>query len=273
MRPIPNRPDPLASSDPLEARVDPRTGADFAVRVYTTEIRGALEARSRDLSVGGACIATATPFAYKSVQRVRLELPEGPLELRAEGRWQSALPHDDMVMTGLAFLDPPDEAVDRLWDTVLEAGKHFARFIHTRSEIRSVGLEGAMALAQVSRFRQVPAGQALYRQGPAQPGERSIFLLDEGAVSLQVRVRGAREASLERLGGGALFGGLALVAGVDHPESALADTASRVLEIDERAFLYLARSRPWLAQRLSQAVTCSYARRLHAVLERVRDLL
>lgn len=269
----PDRPDPLASPDPLEARVDPRTGADFPIQVFSGEIRGALEARSRDLSVGGCCLATATPFAFKSIRRVRLHLPDQPLELEAEGRWQSALPHDDMVMTGVAFVRPPDEAVDRLWDAVLEVGKHFARFIHFRSEIRAIGLEGAMALAQVSRFRHVAAGQAIYRQGPARPGERSIYLVDRGAVTLQVRVRGAREATVERLGTGALFGGLALVAGVDHGESALAETPTRILEIDERAFLYLARSRPWLAQRLSQAVTSAYARRVHELLQRTSEAL
>ncbi len=269
----PQRPNPLASPDPLEARVDPRTGADFPVRLYTSEIRGGLEARSRDLSVGGLCVATATPFAIKAVQRVRLELPGGPLEVAAEGRWQNALPHDDVVMTGLAFVDTPDEVVDRLWDTVLDAAKRFARFIHTRSEIREIGIEGAMGLAQVSRFRNVPAGQTVYRQGPAAPGERSIFLVDRGAVTLRVRVRDVRECDLERLESGALFGGLPLVAGVDHSETAQAEIDSRILELDERAFLYLSRSRPWLAQRLSQAVTCAYARRLHHLLARARDLL
>ena len=269
----PSRPDAFASPDPLETRVDPRTGADFPVRVFTSEIAGSLEARSRDLSVGGLCIATATPFAFKSVQRVRLDLPDGPLELEAEGRWQSALPHDDAVMTGLAFVSTPDDVVDRLWDTVLDLGKRFARFIHMRSEIREIGIEGAMGLAQVSRFRHLSPGQAVYRQGPADPGDRSIFLVDQGSISLQMRVRGARNDFIERLDAGALFGGMPLVAGVEHAESAVAEVPSRLLELDERAFLYLSRSRPWLAQRLSQAVTCAYARRLHDLLARVRDLL
>ena len=46
-----------------------------------------------------------------------------------------------------------------------------------------------------------------------------------------------------------------------------------IREIDERAFVHAVRHRPWLAQRLGQAITSTYARRLHSILARVSDRL
>lgn len=269
----PGRREVAQPGDPFELRGEPRVGSAHPVRIYATAFSGPLAGRTRDVSVTGCCIATPSVFDAKSIQRVRLDLPGGALELDAEGRWQRAFAHDDAVMTSVAFLDPPDEAVERLWDVVLDAGKQLARFLYRHSDLRDVGVDGAMGLAQVTRFREVKAGQALYRQGPADEDERSIFVVDRGRVTLQVRVRGARETALDRLGPGSLLGGLPLLAPVDHAESAVAETDARLLEIDARSFRYLARAKPWLAQLVAQAVTSTYARRLHGVLARVHDRL
>lgn len=269
----PGRRDLPHGQDPFQLRGEPRVGSSYPVRIYATAFSGPLKGQTRDISVTGCCVATPSVFDAKSIQRVRLDLPGGALELEAEGRWQSSVRHDDVVMTGVEFRRPPDEAVERLWDTVLDAGKELARFLYRHSDLRDVGVDGAMGLAQVTRFREVEAGKALYRQGPAGDGERSIFVVDRGTVTLQMRVRGARETPVDRLAAGQLFGGLPLLAPVEHAESAVAQTDARLLEIDERAFRYLARAKPWLAQLVAQAVTSTYARRLHDALARTRDRL
>ena len=57
---------PTAPLDPLEVRNNPRVGADLAVELYATDFGGALLGRTRDLSIGGACIATPSPFNVKN---------------------------------------------------------------------------------------------------------------------------------------------------------------------------------------------------------------
>jgi len=269
-----NEQKPGAVQDPLNLRGEPRIGTDLDASLYTSDFSGALPARTRDVSIGGACIVTASPFAFKAVQRVCLRLPEGgALDLEAQGRWQQALAGDDVVMTGLEFLRPSDASVDRLWDLVLDGGKRLARFLYGDSELRAIGVDGAMGLAQMTRIRELAPGTTLYRQDQDPGDPCSIFVVEEGVVVLQMRARGVREVPVERVEAGGIFGGLTMLAGVPPTESAVTETDTRVLEFDLRAYQYLARAKPWLAQQLSQVVTTAYVKRLQRVLERVRDHL
>ena len=259
--------------DPFELRGDPRIGTDVPAALYTSDFSGALEARTRDLSVGGCCVVTASPFAHKSVRRIRLMLPDGALEVDAEGRWQQALDGDDMVMTGVSFYQPPDEVVDRLWDVVLDGGKKLARFLYTGSELRTIGVDGALGLAQISRMRDVRAGQTIYRQGEERGRQCSIFVIERGEVSLSIRVRGVRDIVVDRIGPGSVFGGLPILAGTPALETVVTETDVRMLELDDRALRYLGRAKPWLARTMSEIVTAAYVKRLHRFLERIEDRL
>lgn len=254
-------------------RLHPRIGADFPLELYSGEFRGALLGRTRDLGVGGACVATPSPFAFKSLQRAVISLPERRLELMIEGRWQRDLAADDLVLTGIGFLDPAEDVVESLWELVLEGSKELARFLYTRSDLSDFALEEAMGLAQVTRFREIAAGRFIYRQDEAQPGEDSIFVIADGTVGLQVRVRDVRDTTLDRLGPGRLFGGLPLVAEMGNAESAVAETNVRVFEIDRKAFAYLLAAKPWLALRLAQAVVRAQAVRIGDLLYRIRHQL
>jgi len=66
---------------------------------------------------------------------------------------------------------------------------------------------------------------------------------------------------------------LPLIGDVPHAESAFAETDAELLEIDRSAWRYLRGAKPWLAQRLAEAVVRSYARRVREVLARSRDQL
>ena len=256
-----------------EFRGSGRVGSDLPVELHVAELPAPLLARSRDIGVGGMCIATPSPFAMKSVRRVVIGLPSGHLTVEAEGCWQVDATGNDAILSGITFPSPSPEAVEALTNFVLESARTLARFLYAESELRDFALEEILGLAQITRFCDVTAGRFIYRQDTAQPGEDSIFVIARGQVTLQARTRGTREVTLARLQPGQVFGGMPLVGDASHPESAVAESHCRLLEIDRDAFGYLEKTRPWLAQRLAFAVARTYTKRLHEILGRIRDQL
>lgn len=97
-----------------------------------------------------------------------------------------------MILTGVAFLDLDTGTQDILWDHVLEAGKQLARFLLRHSDIRDIGIDGALGLAHASRLALYGAGELIYREGAVQESPSSIFVVQEGEVVLRVRVRSRR---------------------------------------------------------------------------------
>lgn len=271
---LPEFEDPKRGSkllDPLELRAAPRVAVDLPTQLFGTGFRGSLPARTRDLGLTGACIATAYPFALKSVQRIVIDLPRGSLALGAEGVWQRDSAADDVTFTGVRFEEPEGADLDQLWDLVFTSGRSLARFFHECTELRELGIEEAFGLAQVSRYREIPAGRYIFRQDTRNPGEDSLFIVMSGSVALQVRVRGAIETEIERLGVGELFGGTPLLADVDHAESAVATVDTRLLEVDAAGFRHLRLTKPWLGYRLGQALIRLSSQRLQRVAARIRD--
>jgi CRP-like cAMP-binding protein len=252
--------------DPLEVRSNPRVGTDLPVQIYAGDFGGALHGRTRDLSIGGVCIATPSPFSYKSVQRVTLTLPARSVTLDAVGCWQREDPQDDLILTGLSFDRPEPEALELVWDHVLDSGKILARFLYERTALHELGLEEAMGLAQVTRYRTMHTGELIYRQGTRGEHNDSIFLITEGSVTLQIRIRDAIEQPLARLEAGDLFGGLPLLADLPHAETAVANEDIRLLELDRSAFRHLRSMKPWLGHRLGVALLRVHAQRLAATL-------
>lgn len=252
--------------DPLEIRSNPRVGTDLPVQIYAGEFGGALSGRSRDLSIGGVCVATPSPFSYKSVQRVSIMLTAGQVTLDAVGCWQREDPQNDLILTGLSFDHPAPEVLEHVWDHVLDTGKTLARFLYEHTALQELGLEEAMGLAQVTRYRSLRAGETIYRQGSRGDENDSIFLIIEGRVTLQIRIRDAIEQSLARLEAGALFGGLPLLADLAHAETAVADQDVRLLELDRAAFRHLRSMKPWLGHRLGVALLRVHAERLASIL-------
>lgn len=259
--------------DPLEVRSNPRVGVDLPVELYATDFGGALLGRTRDLSIGGACIATPSPFAIKSLQRIVLDLPDRKLMVDAIGCWQREDPIERTVLTGIQFERPHEEQRDVVWDLVLDSGKRLARFLYEHTALRELGLEEAMGLAQVTRFRTLSPGDYIYRQGQRDAGADSIFLIAEGTITLQVRIRDAIERPLTQLHTGDLFGGLPLLADLAHSESAIADTNVRLLEIDGSAFRHLRSMKPWLGHRLGVALLRVHAQRMSKILGLAGDQL
>ena len=266
-RPIVNPIDPVRDPNRI-----PRVGIDLAAEVTSGDFAHALPARTRDIGIGGACLATISPFSFRAVRRVTLMLPEGARTVAARGSWQRNEHAENVVLTGVEFIDPDEAFVGRLWDLVMDAGKSLARFLQgPDSDLRHFAPDEAVGIAHSSRWREVPAGRYVYRGDVERSGEASIFLVHSGSVVLQLRVRGVVDRPIARLGPGRLFGGLAQLADPVTGESALAHSDARLLEINEVSFRYLCITKPWLAQRLAQAVTVAYARRAGALLNEIAD--
>jgi CRP-like cAMP-binding protein len=255
-----------APVDPLEIRSNPRVGTDLPVELFTGDFSGALLGRTRDLSIGGACIATQSPFSFKSLQRITLSLPSQNLTLDAFGCWQREDPLENIILTGISFDNPHTDQLELVWDQVLDSGKKLARFLYERTALHELGLEEAMGLAQVTRVRTFQPGDMIYRQGTQGGTNDSIFLITEGSVTLQLRIRDAIEQALVQLTTGDLFGGLPLLADIPHAESAVADSQVRLLEVDRAAFRHLRSMKPWLGHRLGVALLRVHAVRMAEIL-------
>lgn len=251
-----------------ETRSDPRVGIELRGELVSEQFSGALPVATRDLGIGGACLATRSPVAPSGLRQLVLQLPTGPLRLGVVGRWQSIDPAAGVILTGVAFSAVSTDVQDLLWDLVLDAGKDVARFLLRSSELRDLGIDGAMSVAQASRLCLAAAGTAIFQQsGSAIASQSSFFVLREGSVVLRTRLRGAIERDVAIVQPGQIIGGLPMLAGVGHYESAIARSPARLVEIDERAYLQLAQMRPWVAQKLAFAAVRAYAERMHATLE------
>jgi hypothetical protein len=255
---------PSSASAPPERRSDPRVAVDLAAEVSGRDWSGALAARTRDVSVGGACIATPSPIAIGAISAVCLRFPEEALSLRAVGTWQRVHPTLGIVLTGVRFESPPPAALDLLWDAVSRATNQVARFLLAQPALSEIGIDGAIGLAQSMRLCPVRGGDVIYPPPGRTSSPSSIYVVQEGSVALQLRAGGARYRDFAIAHCGELFGRLPPG---DHSEFAIARSQARLLEIDERAFGYLASTSPRLAQCLFAALTTAYLGRMQRAIQ------
>lgn len=249
----------------LEARADPRVGIDIPVQLSSRDFRGGIEASARDLSVGGVCVATSSLMAFRSIEEVKLTLPDGPMTLKVEGRWQTEATGGDSLLGGLSFLEPTRDEIARLWNVVHDASKDLSLFLFESSDFQELCADDASNLAECSRFRIIQGRKRIYAQDECRPGDDSIFLVLRGTVSLRVRI-GRRELPFQQLSPGSVFGGLPVVADVPNQDSAVADGDAKLLEISRGSFSYLRVAKPLLAQRLAQLVTRTHLQRSRRLL-------
>jgi Cyclic nucleotide-binding domain/PilZ domain len=250
-----------AAASVLDARADPRVAAGLPVGIENIGEGGRLRARARDLSVGGACIATECRFGLDWIRAVNLQLGDGPLRLAVKACWQSPSGSEGEMLTGLAFSGLSDRLRTRLWDEVHRRTQEVARFLHDGSELGELGLDDALSLAGHTRLRSLGRQKVIYRQGHSTQGEDSVMLVLEGKVSLRREFSPTSTARTADLGVGALFGGLPSLADVEQLETAVAVTPVELLEISRASYYYLRVAKPLLAQRLARLVVRSWAHR------------
>jgi CRP-like cAMP-binding protein len=113
--------------------------------------------------------------------------------------------------------------------------------------------------------RDLPAGAVVFEEGD--PGSR-MYVIQAGEVRIVKRV-GAREITLARLGPGEAFGEMALLEGQPRSATAVVETPTRILEIDEAAFADLVRRNGEIALRLLRRLSA----RLREANRQVRNFL
>ncbi len=259
-----------AAAAVLESRAAPRVAADFPVELHGSAFKSPLPAQVRDISTGGLCVATATQVALDSLHSVTLNLPQGRLRFKVEGKWQTNQSLDDSVLTGAVFDGLMPAQLASLWDVVEKTSRDVASFVYASLKDEGAGLDDAMSIAQTTRTRVVPRGRFLYqRHQPPAPSDDSIFIVRHGSVEMLVPVRGGQEMRLGKLGPGSLIGGMGSVAGMLPLESVQTNEETSLLEVSRSAFSYLRVAKPLLAHWLGQIVMSAHLRRIDEVVSRL----
>jgi len=214
---------------------------------------------SRDLGLGGVCVRSAEPLPLDAIRGVRIGLPDGVLTLRARGAWQRPLESEGGVLSGLAFVDPglrEREMLDVLFRRQVRA---LTRFLAESTVLAPLDFDDAMDLTRRTRHCHFAVGQRIYDAG-ASGGETSVFVVVGGRVDLELPRPGGEPVGAGTLRYGDVFGGLPVVTGLPHPETAVVRELAQLVEIDEASYVSLAHERPMLARALEHAGI----RRLHA---------
>ena len=255
--------------DPLtrlsaERRDDPRVAVALSATVSSSDFLHPLEVQVRDLSAGGACIATSAPLGTQGIHQLRIETTGKPLELPAEGLWLEK--HQGAHYVGMRFAPLPRSDERALMQIVSEASQSVVEFLVFESALQGIGRGEALALANTSRMRTIDTGTWLYRQDTPSADGDCVFLVLDGEIRLNKRLR-HRTHQLVDLGRGCVFGGFPALAGMKPPESAVANEATTLLELDPAAISYLLQHSPWLTHRLTQSIVSGYADRMDRFLE------
>lgn len=93
----------------------------------------------------------------------------------------------------------------------------------------------------------IAAGQTLFKEGDT--GGRTMYVVVEGEVDLQVKGK-----LVEQLGPGGAFGEMALLDTVPRSATAVAKTACRLVEINERRFKFLVQQTPHFALQMMRVI-------------------
>ena len=191
-------------------------GVEHWVRVFTTEIdkRDRVDGMARDR-------------IWFALARHGIEIPVATQQVRL-----SRLP------TPVA--ERPEEAIDR------------------RHEIlRQVDLFGVLdeparlRLAAAAREQTFAAGEPIIRQGG--PGT-SMFLIEQGRVTVSVADAGGANAELAELGPGEFFGEMSLLTGAARSATVTARSETRLLVIDKDIFRPCLEAEPRLAEALERVL-------------------
>lgn len=251
----------------LERRLSPRTAARLPVQLYCEGLSGGLQAVTNDVGTGGVCVQTRCLLATASIRRLVVDLPDGPAELNAQGRWQRETAEGQL--TGICFIDPDKSAQRRLREFVYTRAAELADFLVERTALSDLSLDEGLDLALFTRFAEFSPRQLIYRQEATDTAAGSSFIVYEGTVILKGYRSKGQPVAVGRIGVGGLFGGLPVLAGVPPVTSAYAEAASILLEIDSYTFRYLQDAKPWVARRLQRALISAEAANLRALVERL----
>ena len=93
-----------------ERRASSRVRAYRPVRLQLPRSPHVLETLTKDLSIGGVCCISPTPFPVSTELNLELVLStgEGPITARGRATWFRSLPHSEQFDIGISFLEMPE---------------------------------------------------------------------------------------------------------------------------------------------------------------------
>lgn len=99
-----------------ERRSSSRIRAYRPVRLHLPRSPRLLETLTKDLSIGGVCCISQTPFPVSTQFNVELVLAsgEGPITARGRTAWFRSLPYSEQFDMGISFFEMPDHDKRRL---------------------------------------------------------------------------------------------------------------------------------------------------------------
>ena len=116
--------------------------------------------------------------------------------------------------------------------------------------------ESLVQLAQASRLAPFMANEAIIRQGDE---GSELFVVQSGEVAVSVRGNSGQDAELQKLGPGAFFGEMSLLAGDRRAATVRSTTSCELLVIDKPALATVFESAPELVEVISQVVASRIA--------------
>lgn len=122
--------------------------------------------------------------------------------------------------------------------------------------LRDISQANLLALARVSRWRNVKRGDFIFLQGDA---AHAAFVICTGLIDIVLNSADGRELTITAMRNGDLFGENALISHTPRSTSAIARAATSVLEIPRAAFLALLDDEPQLVRRMLETAVARLA--------------
>ena len=111
--------------------------------------------------------------------------------------------------------------------------------------------ESKRLLSRKMRQRSYQTGDIIIRQDEL---GTSVFIIIEGAVSVQIKLESEKEIEAGRLGAGDFFGELALITGDSRKASIIAKTQTHVFEIPESTFMSILKEEPDIERQFREKI-------------------
>jgi CRP-like cAMP-binding protein len=135
------------------------------------------------------------------------------------------------------------------------------RFLH------DIDNEHLKRIAEVTRLRDVPEGQVIFRQGDV---PQDVFLVVSGSVALDIAVNGGQKRIMS-VGPGEILGWSALLEQTQMTATATALAPTCVAEINTQQLLAICRHNPRLGYELLRRTSLALASRLSATRMQLLD--
>ena len=226
---------------------------DLPAAIYCGELKAPVWGAARDLTTEGVCIATRFALPLTNGGRVVLHAHSAPVSVEVQGLWQQYEDGEPAILTGFRFTRL--SRADRR--TIVELSSANVRAIASvLVDLPSAGLdrEDALALARIVHRRNFRSGRVVYGSPAQGQHAGSLFVVQEGRVSLHLAGDASRRVGLTVVEQGGLFGGIASAAPAPLREVAVAECDTSLFELEQSSFERLRDRNPRLALRLLTAV-------------------